>query len=53
MKSKITGKKNDLQQEGLGVKVKSIRETTYEALEKSGKIEKGGITDFSVAIFLQ
>ena len=36
-------KKNDLTEENLKGKVKSIKENTYEAVEKFGKIEKGNV----------
>lgn len=38
---KQSEKKNDLTEENLKGKVKSIKETTYEAVEKFGQIEKG------------
>ena len=36
-------KKNDLTEENLKGKVKSIKETTYEAVDKFGQIEKGNV----------
>ena len=36
-------KKNDLTEENLKGKVKSIKETTYKAIEKFGQIEKGDV----------
>ena len=38
---KKSEKKNDLTEENLKGKVKSIKETTYEAVDKFGQIEKG------------
>ena len=40
---KKSEKKNDLTEENLKGKVKSIKENTYEAVEKFGKIEKGNV----------
>ena len=40
---KQSEKKNDLTEKNLKGKVKSIKETTYEAVEKFGQIEKGDV----------
>ena len=40
---KKTEKKNDLTEENLKGKVKSIKETTYKAVDKFGQIEKGDV----------
>ena len=40
---KQSEKKNDLTKENLKGKVKSIKETTYEAVEKFGQIEKSDV----------
>ena len=51
---KQSEKKNDLTKENLKGKVKSIKETTYEAVEKFGQIEKGDVLydrDFSFTIY--
>ena len=40
---KQSEKKNDLTEENLKGKVKSIKEITYEAVEKFGQIEKGNV----------
>ena len=47
---KKTEKKNDLTEENLKGKVKSIKETTYKAVEKFGQIEKGDVlnNDFNI-----
>ena len=44
-------KKNDLTEENLKGKVKSIKETTYEAVDKFGQIEKGDILVDSSAVY--
>ena len=47
-------KKNDLTEENLKGKVKSITENTYEAVDKFGQIEKGDVLydrDFSFTIY--
>lgn len=43
-------KKNDLTEENLKGKVKSIKETTYEAIEKFGQIEKGDVSYYAYAV---
>ena len=40
---KQSEKKNDLTEENLKGKVKSIKETPYEAVDKFGQIEKGNV----------
>lgn len=45
---KKTEKKNDLTEENLKGKVKSIKETPYDAIEKFGQLEKG---DVSYSVF--
>ena len=40
---KKSEKKNDLTEENLKGKVKSIKETLYEAVDKFGQIEKGNV----------
>ena len=40
---KKSEKKNDLTEENLKGKVKSIKETTYKAVDKFGQIEKGDV----------
>ena len=44
-------KKNDLTEENLKGKVKSITENTYEAVDKFGQIEKGDILVDSSAVY--
>ena len=44
-------KKNDLTEENLKGKVKSITENTYEAVEKFGQIEKGDVLVDSSAVY--
>ena len=44
-------KKNDLTEENLKGKVKSITENTYEAVDKFGQIEKGNILVDSSAVY--
>ena len=44
-------KKNDLTEENLKGKVKSIKETTYKAIEKFGQIEKGDVLVDSSAVY--
>ena len=44
-------KKNDLTEENLKGKVKSIKETTYEAVDKFGQIEKGDVLVDSSAVY--
>ena len=43
-------KKNDLTEENLKGKVKSITENTYEAIEKFGQIEKGDVSYYAYAV---
>ena len=44
-------KKNDLTEENLKGKVKSITENTYEAVDKFGQIEKGDVLVDSSAVY--
>ena len=44
-------KKNDLTEENLKGKVKSITENTYEAVDKFGQIEKGNVLVDSSAVY--
>ena len=48
---KKSEKKNDLTEENLKGKVKSIKETPYEAVEKFGQIEKGDMLNTYFTIF--
>ena len=48
---KKSEKKNDLTEENLKGKVKSIKETTYKAVDKFGQIEKGDVLVDSSAVY--
>ena len=48
---KKSEKKNDLTEENLKGKVKSITENTYEAVDKFGQIEKGDVLVDSSAVY--
>ena len=48
---KKSEKKNDLTEENLKGKVKSIKETLYEAVDKFGQIEKGDVLVDSSAVY--
>ena len=48
---KQSEKKNDLTEENLKGKVKSITENTYEAVDKFGQIEKGDVLVHSSAVY--
>ena len=47
---KQSEKKNDLTEENLKGKVKSITENTYEAVDKFGQIEKGDVSYYAYAV---
>lgn len=48
---KKTEKKNDLTEENLKGKVKSIKETLYEAVDKFGQIKKGNVLNNYFTIY--